>query len=51
MWLRKDIGRPNTQHNANTIAARLLRTLHVPSTYNAAVVARLFHRVEPGGLL
>jgi hypothetical protein len=41
------------QHSANTIAACLLGTLHVPSTHDAAVVSRPFHQgkhVELGGL-
>jgi hypothetical protein len=29
----KDIGRPDTQHSANTIAACFLSKLHVPSTH------------------
>jgi hypothetical protein len=29
----KDVGRPNTQYSANTIAACVLRTLHVSATH------------------
>jgi hypothetical protein len=37
--LPKDTGQPDTQHSANTIAARLLRTLHIPSTHRRVALA------------
>ena len=39
----KDIGRPNTQHTANAIAASLLGKLHVPSTHQRVALLRLFY--------
>src|ERR1700728_1413834 len=50
----KDTTRSNTHYSANTIAACLLRKLHVPSTHHRAVVSRFFHQgkhLELGGLL
>ncbi len=40
----KDIGRPNTQHSANTIAACLPKELHVPATHERLDFRGRFHQ-------